>query len=88
VKLLDLMKDKKSTIPVATVQGFINRLASADRLLASAAIHDAVAASGDTKKIDKANEELSKGDARTLDEKFVDAIEHYRNAWKHAIKAV
>ena len=88
VKLLDLMKDKKSTIPVATLQGFINRLASADRLLASAAIHDAVAASGDTKKIDKANEELSKGDARTLDEKFVDAIEHYRNAWKHAIKAV
>jgi hypothetical protein len=54
----------------------------------SAAIHDAVAAGGDAKKIDKANEELSKGDARALDGKFVDAIEHYRNAWKHAIQAV
>jgi hypothetical protein len=86
VKLLELLKDKKSTIPDATLQGFINRLVSADKLLASTAISDA--AGGDAKKIDKANEELSKGDARALDGKFVDAIEHYRNAWKHAIQSV
>jgi hypothetical protein len=86
VKLLDLMKDKKSTIPDATLQGFINRLVSADRLLASGAINDA--AGGDVKKIDKANEELSKGDARVADSHFTDAIEHYRNAWKHALQAV
>ena len=86
VKLLDLMKDKKSTIPVATLQGFINRLVNADRLLASGAINDA--AGGDVKKIDKANEELDKGDARVADNHFTDAIEHYRNAWKHALQAV
>jgi len=86
VKLLELLKDKKSTIPDATLQGFINRLVSADKLLASTAISDA--AGGDAKKIDKASEELSKGDARALDGKFVDAIEHYRNAWKHALQAV
>jgi hypothetical protein len=86
VKLLDLMKDKKSTIPVATLQGFINRLVSADRLLASGAINDA--AGGDAKKIDKANDELGKGDARVADGHFTDAIEHYRNAWKHAIQSV
>lgn len=86
VKLLELIKDKKSTIPDATLEGFINRLVSADKLLASTAISDA--AGGDAKKIDKANDELSKGDARAEDGKFVDAIEHYRNAWNHAVKAV
>lgn len=86
VKLFDLMKDKKSTIPDATLQGFINRLVSADRLLASGAINDA--AGGDVKKIDKANDELGKGDARVADSHFTDAIEHYRNAWKHALQAV
>jgi hypothetical protein len=89
VKLLELIKDKKSAFYQSlTLQGFIDRLVNADRLLVSAAIHDAVTAGGDVKKIDKANEELSKGDARATDGKFVDAIEHYRNAWKHAIEAV
>ena len=68
------------------MQGFIDRLVSADKLLASTAISDA--AGGNAKKIDKANEELGKGDARILDGKFTDAIEHYRNAWKQAIEAM
>jgi len=86
VKLLELIKDKKSNVDKAKLQDFINRLVSADKLLASTAISDA--AGGDAKKIDKANEELSKGDARAVDGNFVDAIEHYRNAWQHAVKAV
>jgi hypothetical protein len=88
VKLLELLKDKKSTVDKLTLQDFINRLVDADKTLATVAYNDAVAAGGDAKKIAKANEELSKGDARALDGKFVDAIEHYRNAWKHAIEAV
>ena len=88
VKLLELLKDKKSTVDKLTLQDFINRLVDADKTLATVAYNDAVAAGGDAKKIAKANEELNKGDARALDGKFVDAIEHYRNAWKHAIKAV
>ena len=89
VKLLELIKDKKSAFYQSlTLQGFIDRLVNADRLLVSAAIHDAVTAGGDVKKINKANEELSKGDARVSDNHFADAIEHYRNAWKHAIEAV
>jgi len=88
VKLVDLLKDKKSTVDKPTLQDFIGRLVGADKALAQVAIDEAVAAGGDAKKIDKANEELSKGDARAYDGKFVDAIEHYRNAWKHAIEAV
>ena len=88
VKLLELIKDKKSNVDKAKLQDFINRLVEADKLLALVAIEDAVAASGDAKKIDKANDELGKGDARVADGHFTDAIEHYRNAWKHAIQAV
>jgi hypothetical protein len=88
VKLAELVKDKKSAIPDATLQGFINRLLSADRALASVAIKDAIGMGGDAKKIDKANEELGKGDAKAADNKFADAFEHYRNAWKHAQEAL
>jgi len=91
VKLVELLKDKKSTLTDAQraiVQSFIGRLVGADKALATVAYNDAVAAGGDAKKIDKANDELSKGDARVSDNHFADAIEHYRNAWKHAIKAV
>jgi hypothetical protein len=89
VKLLELIKDKKSAFyQSTTLLGFIDRLVSADRLLASTAIDEAVTAGGDAKKIDKANDELGKGDARVADGHFTDAIEHYRNAWKHAVNAV
>jgi uncharacterized repeat protein (TIGR02543 family) len=88
VKLAELIKDKKCKIPDATLQGFINRLVSADRALASVAIKDAIGMGGDAKKIDKANKELGKGDAKAADNKFADAIEHYRKAWKHAQKAL
>jgi hypothetical protein len=87
VKLVELIKDKKSAFfESATLQGFVDRLVSADRLLASGAINDA--AGGDVKKIAQANDELGKGDARVADNHFTDAIEHYRNAWEHAMKAV
>ena len=87
VKLLELLKDKKSTLTNAQramLQSSIDRLVGADKALAQAAID--AAPSG--KEKDKAMEELLKGDARILDGKFADAIEHYRNAWKHAIEAV
>ena len=87
VKLVELMKDKKSKIPDTVLQDFVHRLVGADRALAQVAIDDA-SIGGDPKKIDKANEEAGKGDARALDDKFTDAIEHYRNAWKHAIEAM
>lgn len=89
VKLVELIKDKKSTLyNSATLMDFINRLLKADRAIASIAIHDAVSAGGKPNQIDKANEELSKGDAKAADSKFADAFEHYRNAWQHAQEAL
>ncbi|HEX3085833.1 MAG TPA: thrombospondin type 3 repeat-containing protein [Pyrinomonadaceae bacterium] len=84
-KLRELMKDKHSTIPDATLQGFIKRIQLADRRLAEVAINDH--SGGDSKKLAKANEELSKGDSEYADGKPDSAIEHYRVAWDQALKA-
>lgn len=87
-KLRNLLKDKKSTIPAAVLQGFIDRLVGMDRALAQVAIGDAVSATGDAKMIAKANAELAKGDSEVAEAKYESGIEHYRNAWEHAQKAL
>jgi len=87
LKLVKLINDEKSTVDKAKLQDFINRLLSADRGLASAAINDATAAGGDAKKIAKANEDLDKGDGRAAEGDFAGAIRQYRKAWTHAQQA-
>jgi len=86
--LAALMKDKKSTIPDATIQGWIDAIVAADRSLALDAINAAVLAGGDAKKVADANKELAKGDAEGADGKSTQAIDHYLNAWKKAVDAV
>jgi len=39
------------------------------------------------KEIDGANKELAKGEEQLANGKPEDAIEHYKNAWKQAVKA-
>jgi hypothetical protein len=87
-KLDELIKDKRNSVPGATLQGFINQLAGVDRHLATIAIGDAVTKSGAPKDIAKANEELGKGDSDIAAGKYASGIEHYRNAWQHAQKAM
>jgi hypothetical protein len=87
-KLQNLMNDNKSAIPDDKLQGFIDRIIGADNGLAQAAINDALAATGDAKKIARANEELAKGDREAADGKYEPLIEHYLNAWKFALQAV
>ena len=79
-QLRDLINDKNSSIPDATLQGFIDRIVEADRLLAVVAIAEAT---GDTAR---ANIELGKGDSENARGKYDHAIDHYRNAWKLAQK--
>jgi hypothetical protein len=84
-KLQELMKDKKSTIADATLQGLIDRLVAIDRMLAAIAIDEA--SSGKLTELEKAKDELAKGDADALKGKPDKAIGHYRKAWKHALEA-
>ena len=76
------------SIPVPTLQGMIDKLDHADRILAEDAIADAVAASGDPSKIAQAQAELDKAATDLLAGHFDTAVDHYKNAWKKAQDAV
>lgn len=84
-KLLDLIGDNRSTIPAPTLQGFIARLVKADRLLAVISVQEAAASVTAAKKIAEDQNEIALGDADAAAGNPLNAIEHYRNAWSHAI---
>jgi len=75
MQLRALINDTKSTVPDEIVQGFIDRIMEADRLLAVVAI------AGSTKNIAKAIVELGKGDSEYARGRYDHAIDHYKNAW-------
>jgi hypothetical protein len=85
--LRGLIGDSDTTIPDSVLRGLIDRLGGADRLIAEVAIADAVARSGDPGRVAKARDELAKGNRAWSNGRFESAIEHYREAWKHALKA-
>jgi DNA/RNA endonuclease G (NUC1) len=86
--LVNLQKNKKSPISDALLQGFINDMVAVDRLLALVAIHDAVIAGVDAKKLEQARKEMEKGDADVAKGKYENAIGDYGNAWKKAQEAM
>jgi hypothetical protein len=81
----EIQADKKSTIPPAVLQGYIDCMLRADRLLAVTAVDEAEAAGANPKKIAQDREEIARGDAAAANEQYEVAISHYRNAWKHAV---
>jgi uncharacterized repeat protein (TIGR01451 family) len=86
-KLIDLLKNNNSGIS-GGLQGFINRLVAADRALADIAINQAISAGDDPNQIAQAQNELAQGNSSATAGKYIVAIEHYRNAWKHAQQAM
>jgi hypothetical protein len=87
-KLCGLIKDKKSSIPDALLQGFVERIIRAARLLASVVIQDVTKAGAAQKKIAEAEAELAKGDSEVANGGCDEGIEHYRNAWSSSARAV
>jgi hypothetical protein len=75
-------------VPGSTVQGFIDRIVKADRLLVTVAIQDGINAGAGAKGIALADQELIAGDTAIGGGEYEDGIEHYRNAWRHAMLAV
>lgn len=82
--LLQELEDPRNPVPAEAWRDFIRRLIQCDRLLATVAIRRASQAGGDPAQIDKAWDEVSKGDADAQNSKVVTAVEHYRNAWRHS----
>jgi hypothetical protein len=85
-KLEELIKNKKSSIPDATLQSLVADLIKADRQLAALAIIEASAAGADSKTIQRAMSEFNKANSEASAGKSESAIEHYRNAWKEVVR--
>lgn len=64
--------------PIAAVSAAINALVADDRALATVAIAESTKKPSD---IQKANDEIAKGDADRNAGKFEEAVGHYKNAW-------
>jgi hypothetical protein len=77
-ELMALIKDKKSTVPAATIVAFIQQPVALDRTLASVASTDALG--GDPTALAKANDKLAKGDSDVSQGKYDSAIDNYLNA--------
>lgn len=85
--LCRLMKDRMSQIPDAVIQGFIDRIFQADRLLADVAIGDAITAGVSSGRIKQAQKFLVRGDTAVRDKRCENGIAAYSNAWKQAVRA-
>jgi len=84
-KLRELLKTPNGSTDTL-VRGLIRRLVLADRLLLEIAIADAEARGSDRNGLAKAKEELELGNTDEGNDRPVNAIEHYRNGWTHALK--
>jgi len=78
----------KTSLPHSKLQEFVSRIEAAERLLASVAIEDAVAARGAVKRIDQARQQLALGDGSAIAGSCSTCITHYKNAWNIAEHAV
>ena len=83
-KLRELSASNGSGLTPAQLDPLIGSLRFADRALATTAIDDAVAATGNAAKIAAAQQHVAKGDAKTKPD---EAIEEYKKAWKDAVAA-
>jgi hypothetical protein len=84
-KLCHLIKSATSHIPDEILQGFVDEILQAARLLAVVRIEDAIATGASNRKIEHAQQFVAKGDAAAADDKCSNAIKNYRTAWKHAV---
>jgi hypothetical protein len=84
--LCQLTRDRKSGLSDAVVEGLVDRLVRADRLLAIVAIEDAVAAGVREQKIEQAQKWVARGDADAAHELCRGGLQEYRQAWKRVAR--
>ena len=84
--LQDIMDSKKCPVDPAVLQGLIDRIVKCDRLLAIISIQDAATAGLSPKKVAEDLALVAKGDREAAAGHYANAIEHYRNAWRHALQ--
>lgn len=88
VDLEKLYGGSGSKLPPGFCAKVLNLLIEADSTLARIAIEEAKDAGGKEKEIEKAEKEMAKALRELSKGKYHKAIDHYKHAWKHAMKAV
>jgi hypothetical protein len=81
-----ILDSKNCPVDRVVLQDFINRILKADRLLATISIQEAATAGLNAKKIAEDLAQVAKGDEEAAAGNYANAIEHYRNAWRHALQ--
>ncbi len=84
----DKKKGKKKGLLTDEVQVAIDKLVAIDESLARLMIDKAIANSGDSKEIDKAEKEFDKAQKEIDKEHWDHAIDKYKKAWEHAYHAL
>ncbi len=85
-KLAEIMEARGCPVAPAVLQGFIDRIVKCDRLLAIISIQEAASAGLNPKKVAQDYALVAKGDREADMGHYANAIEHYRNAWRHALQ--
>jgi hypothetical protein len=85
-KLAEIMDSKDCPVDPAVLQGFIDRIVKCDRLLAVLSIQEAANAGLNSRKVEQDLAMVAKGDREAANGHCANAIEHYRNAWRHALQ--
>jgi hypothetical protein len=84
--LADILGSKDCPIDPAVLQGLIDRVVKGDRLLAVLSIQEAAKAGLNPRKVAEDLDMVAKGDDEAKQGHYANAIEHYRNAWRHALQ--
>jgi hypothetical protein len=86
-KLRQMMRGNRSAIPDSVLQGFVDRIVTADRLLAAIAIDDASALGGRQEKISQARAYLNEGDDDAREGRSASAVDCYGAALRKAMES-
>jgi hypothetical protein len=87
-KLLQMLADSGTSVPAATLNGWISVLTNADRVLATTQLSDAIAMHGDAASISQSQALVVSGDAKVAAGNNSGAITDYKNAWKKAMLSI
>jgi hypothetical protein len=84
--LCEIRDARNCPVDAAVLQGFIDRIVKCDRLLAIVCIREAAKAGMNPRKVAEDLAMVAKGDRDAAAGHYGNAIEHYRNAWRHALQ--
>ena len=75
------------SVPASVINGWIDDLTDASRVVSQTALDDAIAHHGSSSWIARSQSEMAAGDQAQANNDDVTAVAHYQNAWDDAQEA-